>query len=301
MAVSASPGLRHLWTGPRRHQTRAGLLMVLPAALFFAVFLIYPVCNALWVSLTSWDLTSPPRFIGLGNYAELLTDDDVIHSAWVTLYYCGGFIVVTVPFALLLAILLDRKMKGRAFYQSIVFMPVVLAMVVVAMIWRAVLAPNDGVYQLFSRPFGISGVQWLNDPALAMPSLIMVSAWKSVGYYLVIFLAGLQSIPDTIYDAARIDGARGWRMFVSITLPLLRPYLLFVTVVSVVRTSQAFGAIYALTGGGPDDATAVLPFLIYQNAFLYNRMGYATAIAVVLFLVLVVLTVVQFRVLRSDT
>jgi ABC-type sugar transport system permease subunit len=225
----------------------------------------------------------------LGNYVELFSDDDVIHATWITIYYCAGFLVLTVPAALVLAVLLDRKLKGRGFYQSVVFMPVVLAMVVVAMVWRAVLAPNEGLYQLFTVPFGISGVQWLNDPALAMPSLIVVSAWKSVGYYLVIFLAGLQSIPRTLYEAARIDGAGPWRIFWAITLPMLRPYLLFVTVVSVVRTSQAFGAIYALTGGGPVDATTVLPFLIYQNAFQYNRMGYASAIAVV-----------QFRLLRTE-
>jgi multiple sugar transport system permease protein len=292
--------LRSLWSGPQQQQARAGVLMVLPAAIFFAIFLIYPVCNAIWVSLTSWDLTSPPRFIGLRNYIELLSDEDVIHSAWVTLYYSAGFLVVTLPIALALAVLLDRNLKGRAFYQSIIFMPVVLSMVVVAMIWRAVLAPNDGLYQLFTVPFGVRGVQWLNDPVLAMPALIVVSAWKSVGYYLVIFLAGLQSIPNTVYEAALLDGAGPWRTFYNITLPLLRPYLLFVSVVSIVRTSQAFGAIFALTGGGPVDATTVLPFLIYQNAFLFNRMGYASAIAVALFLVLVVLTVIQFRLLRSD-
>ena len=275
--------------------------MILPAVAFFMVFLVYPVCNAFWVSLTAWDLTSPPRFIGLQNYIELLSDDDVIHSALVTVYYSAGFLVVTLPLALALAVLLDRKIKGRAFYQLIIFLPVVLSMVAVAMIWRAVFAPNDGLYQLFSAPFGIHGVQWLNNPALAMPSLIIVSVWKSVGYYLVIFLAGLQAIPVTVYEAAILDGAGPWRTFYFITLPLLRPYLLFVSVVSIVRTSQAFGAIYALTGGGPVDATTVLPFLIYQNAFLFNRMGYASAIAVVLFLVLVVLTIIQFRVLRNET
>lgn len=275
--------------------------MILPAVAFFMVFLVYPVCNAFWVSLTSWDLTSPPRFIGLQNYIELLSDDDVIHSALVTVYYSVGFLVVTLPLALALAVLLDRKIKARAFYQLILFLPVVLSMVAVAMIWRAVFAPNDGLYQLFATPFGIHGVQWLNDPTLAMPSLIIVSVWKSVGYYLVIFLAGLQAIPRTVYEAALLDGAGPWRTFYNITLPLLRPYLLFVSVVSIVRTSQAFGAIYALTGGGPVDATTVLPFLIYQNAFLFNRMGYASAIAVVLFLVLVVLTVIQFRVLRNET
>ncbi len=273
--------------------------MILPAILFFAVFLIYPVLNAFWVSLTRWDLTTPPRFVGLRNYVNLLGDDDFVHAFWVTLYYITGFMVITLPLALAVAILLDRKLRGRSFYQAVIFMPVVLSMVAVAMIWRGIYAPHDGLYQAFTAPFGLTGVQWLNDSNLAMPALILVSVWKNVGYYLVIFMAGLQSIPSTTYEAARIDGARSWALFWHITLPLLRPYVLFVMVVSVIKTSQAFAAIYALTGGGPDNATKVLPFLVYENAFQFNNMGYASAIAVVMFVGLVALTIVQFRVLRS--
>jgi ABC-type sugar transport system permease subunit len=299
-AVLAGPRLRRFRSGPLREQARAGVLMVLPCVVFFAIFLLYPVVNAFWVSLTKWDLTSPPQFIGLRNYTDLFGDPDVGHAAWMSLYYIVGFMAVTLPGALGLAILLDRQLRGRAFYQGVIFMPVVLSMVVVAMIWRAVYTPHDGLYQLFTAPFGITGVRWLDSTVLAMPALILVSAWKNVGYYMVIFLAGLQSIPSSTIDAARIDGAGRWRLFLHVTLPLLRPYLLFVTVVSVIKTSQAFAAIYALTGGGPDDATKVLPFLIYENAFQFNQMGYASALAVVMFVALVVLTVAQFRLLRSD-
>jgi multiple sugar transport system permease protein len=145
----------------------------------------------------------------------------------------------------------------------------------------------------------VTNLQWLNSATLAMPALIIVAVWKNVGYYMVVFLAGLQAIPKNLYEAARIDGAGGWRLFRSITLPLLRPYLLFVVVVSVIRTMQSFSAIYTLTDGGPAGATKVLPYLIYENAFSFNRMGYASALAVVMFCGLLLLTAVQFRLLRD--
>jgi ABC-type sugar transport system permease subunit len=286
-------------SGLARQTSRAGLLMVLPSVLFFAVFLVYPVLNAFWVSLTRWDLIASPRFVGLSNYARLLTDPYFLNSVVVTAYYTFGLLVVVLPLSLLLAILLDRQMKGRGFYQAVIFTPVVLSMVVVAMIWRAVYAPTGGLYLLFTEPFGYTNLQWLNDSTLAMPALIIVSVWKNVGYYMVIFLAGLQAIPLTYYEAARIDGAGVWRQFVHITIPLLRPYLLFVMVISIIKTAQSFSIVYTLTNGGPADATKVLPYLVYENAFGFFRMGYASSIAVLMFVVLLGLTIVQFRLLRT--
>ncbi|HEX3346504.1 MAG TPA: sugar ABC transporter permease [Acetobacteraceae bacterium] len=285
---------------PFRSQARTGLIMVTPAAAFFAVFFIYPVVNAVWVSLTSWDLIGPQKFIGIRNYVRLLGDDDFLHAAWVTVAYSGSFLIVTLPLALGLAVALDRPMQARGVYQAIIFAPVVLSMVVVAMIWRAVYSPVGGLYLMFTAPFGLTNIQWLNREDLALPALVVVSIWKNVGYYLVIFLAGLQSIPASFYEAARIDGAAPSRVFRSITLPLLKPYILFALVIGIIRTSQTFSAVYALTEGGPNDATTVLPFLIYQNAFQFNRMGYASAMAIVMFAALLVLTVIQFRLLRSE-
>ncbi|MFI5015021.1 MAG: carbohydrate ABC transporter permease [Hyphomicrobiales bacterium] len=273
--------------------------MILPAAIFFTVFLIYPVANAFWVSLTSWDLVSPPRFVGLNNYRLLLDDDDFKASLSITLYYTLGILSIELPLSLFLALLLDRRIKARGFYQAVIFTPVVLSMVAVAMIWRAVFAPVGGLYLLFTEPFGITNLQWLNSAKLAMPALIIVGVWKNAGYYMVVFLAGLQAIPKSFYEAARIDGAGAWRLFRWITLPLLRPYLLFVVVVSIIRTTQSFSAVYTLTDGGPAGATKVLPYLIYENAFGFNRMGYASAIAVLMFFGLLVLTAVQFRLLRD--
>jgi ABC-type sugar transport system permease subunit len=286
------------WRGRYRYPG-TGLLMILPAAIFFVVFLIYPVANAFWVSLTSWDLVSPARFVGLNNYRLLLDDDDFKASLLITLSYTAGILSIELPLSLFLAMLLDRRIKGRGFYQAVIFTPVVLSMVAVAMIWRAVYAPVGGLYLLFTEPFGVNNLQWLNSTRLALPALIIVGVWKNVGYYMVVFLAGLQAIPKSFYEAARIDGAGAWRLFRWITLPLLRPYLLFVMVVSIIRTTQSFSAVYALTGGGPADATKVLPYLIYENAFGFNRMGYASAIAVLMFFGLLVLTAVQFRLLRD--
>ncbi len=283
-----------------RRQARTGLMMVLPAVLFFAVFFVFPVLNAGWVSMTSWDLVGPQRFIGLRNYERLLTDDDFLHSARVTFIYTAGFLVVTLPTSLGLALLLDRKLRARGIYQAVIFAPVVLSMVAVAMVWRAVYAPVGGLYLLFTAPFGVTHLNWLDNTTLVMPALILVSLWKNLGYYMVIFLAGLQSIPAALQEAARIDGAGAFRVLRHVTLPLMRPYILFVMVISLIRTSQTFSAIYALTEGGPDDATKVLPYLVYENAFQFNRMGYASAIAVVMFAGLLALTAIQFRVLRGE-
>lgn len=274
--------------------------MVLPSVIFFAVFVIYPVCNAFYVSLTSWDLISAPKFIGLGNYVRLLSDKNFLNSAWVTTYYTIALMIIELPVALGLAILLDRQIKGRAFYQAIIFAPAVLTMVAVAMIWRVVYTPTGGLYLMFTAPFGITGLQWLNNKDLAMPAILIVSLWKNVGYYMVIFLAGLQAIPTSYYEAARMDGAGSWSLFRHITLPLLKPFILFVSVVSIIRASQAFSLFYSLTNGGPANATKVLPYLIYDVAFGFNRMGYAAAMAVVMFAVLMVLTAIQFRVLRPQ-
>ncbi len=273
-------------------------LMVLPSVVFFATFVFYPIGNAAYVSLTSWDLIGPPRFIGWRNYERLLTDPNFLHSAWVTVYYSVVLLAFELPISLGLAILLDRNIKGRSFYQAVIFAPAVLTLVVVAALWRVVLAPVGGLIEVVTEPFGVTGVQWLNNRDLAMPAVILVSLWKNVGYYMVIFLAGLQAIPMTYYEAARLDGAGRWALFRYVTLPLLRPFLLFVMVISVIRAAQAFSLFYALTNGGPADATKVLPYLIYETAFGFNRMGYASAMAMLMFAALLVLTAVQFSLLR---
>ena len=288
----AAPGLVGL-------EARTGTLMVLPSVVFFAVFLVYPVVNAFWVSLTSWDLIGDPQFVGLNNYFRLFRDASFLNSAKVTIYYVIGLLIPLLPVSLGLAVLLDRRIRARGFYQAVIFAPVVLSMVVVAMIWRVVYMPTNGLYLIFTAPFGFTHLQWLNDSNLAMPALIIVSLWKNVGYYMVIFLAGLQAIPATYYEAATVDGAGPWSSFRLITLPLLRPVLLFVAVVSIIRTAQAFTSVYALTGGGPADATKVLPYLVYENAFAFNKMGYASAMAVVMFVFLLAMTAIQFRVLRE--
>lgn len=283
------------------HYPGTAWLMVAPAVLFFCVFVFYPVVNAIYVSFTSWDLVSAPKFIGFRNYIRLFSDKSFLNSALVTIYYTLILIALELPLALGLAILLDRKIKARGLYQAIIFAPAVLTMVAVAMIWRVVYTPVGGLYLMFTEPFGIAGLQWLNDKDLAMPAVLIVSVWKNVGYYMVIFLAGLQAIPTYYYEAARMDGAGSWKLFRHITLPLLKPFILFVMVVSIIRASQAFSLFYSLTNGGPASATKVLPYLIYEVAFGFNRMGYASAMAVVMFGVLLILTAIQFRVLRPQS
>jgi multiple sugar transport system permease protein len=291
---------RLLGGGVAANEARTGLLFVLPSVLFFAVFMLYPFMSAFWYSLTSWDLVSPPRFIALRNYVRIFQDDAFWNSAKVTAYYTVGLLLPMLPLSLGLAMLLDRRLRGRAFYQAVLFAPTVLAAVVVSMIWRVVYMPQGGLYQVFTAPFGLVDIPWLTNKHWAMPALIIVGIWKNVGYYMVIFLAALQGIPPTFYEAAKVDGAGSWQQFRHITLPLLRPITLFVAVVSMTRAFQGFTSAYTLTGGGPADATKLLPLLVYEHAFSFNKMGYASAIAVIMFFVLIVLTLVQFRSFRPE-
>jgi multiple sugar transport system permease protein len=300
ISTARSTRQKRMGRGLAAHEARVGLLMALPAMIFFTVFLAYPFVNAFWVSLTSWDLVSPPKFVGMRNYVRLMSDSNFINSVKVTVFYAVGLLVPLIPASLGLAVLLDRNLRGRGIYQGVLFAPVVLSMVVVSMIWRVVFMPQGGLMQLFTAPLGFPSLPWLNDQHLALPALIMVGFWKDVGYYMVIFLAGLQAISPVYYEAAKVDGASAWHQFRYITLPLLRPVLLFVAVVSMIKAFQAFSSAYTLTGGGPADATKVLPILVYQNAFFFNKMGYASAMAVLMFVVLLILTLLQFRFLRPE-
>lgn len=275
--------------------SRAGFSFVLPAILLFAAFIFLPMIYAFWISLQKWDILKPPTFVGMANY-EALAADPVFHSAIRnTLYYILGSVPAGIVLSLILALLLNQQLRLRYFFRSALFLPVVTSMVAVGLLWRYMFASEYGVLNYVLSLLGIPTQNWLVDPRLAMPAVIIASIWRQAGYNMMIFLAGLQGIPDHLYEAAAIDGAGRWSTFWRITLPLLRPTTLFVVVMSIINSFRSFEMIYVMTGGGPSFDTQVLVLYLYREAFQMLRMGVASAAAYVLFVILMVLTILQMR------
>ncbi len=294
--------LRALLPGrsPVFYQNLVGLFFAVPAVGFLLVFNIYPLLNAIYLSFHSWNLSGTPRFIGLENYTQALTEDlDFWRSVRVTFSYTFG-LVPGFGVALLLAILFNRPFRGKEILRTIYFTPVVISWVIASLVWNSVLHPSFGLNAQFFRLFGMQSISFFTDPTWVVPALILLSLWKGVGYWMVIFLAGLQGVPNEYYEAASVDGANPWQKFRNITLPLLRPTILFVSVIGFINAFQAFVPVFILTKGGPAGASRVFPVLIYDAAFTYFKMGYASALAVLLFIFLAVLSLIQMRALRSE-
>ncbi len=274
-------------------------LLLLPTIVIFAVFLFYPAVNGFWISLTKWDGINPQEFVGLDNYQKLLTDS----SFWASFRHTIFFTVITVPgimvSALGLAMLLTREIKGSNFFRAVFYWPIMISTIVVGLSWRFLFGEEFGVINYVITACGGQNVKWLTDSKLAMFIVIFVSIWSMAGYYMVMFIAGIKSISETYYEAARIDGATGWQQFRFITLPLLKPTTLLVMVLSTVNVIKTYPLVYALTKGGPAGATKFMVQMIQETGFEKSKMGYACAMTMVLFVLLALLTAVQFRLNRG--
>ena len=282
----------------RRRRGRYALVVLaflLPSAVPLTLFVLGPMVAAAWISLTKWNLLAPAQFVGFGNYAKLLSDpitgDVFLH----TVYYIVGYLPLVYFGGLALALALNTALKGRSLLRGIYFLPVVTSWIVVALVWRWLLSPNSGVVNTALGFFGIHGPGWWTDPAWAMPSIILASAWKDLGFVMVILLAGLQAIPQDMYDASKVDGAGWWRRLFSVTLPLLSPSTFFVIVISLINGFQVFDQVYAMTGGGPNGASEVVVQQIYDLTFRYGRAGDASALSWMLFVVILAVTLIQVR------
>lgn len=280
----------------QRRQALWGIVFVLPAVIFFSVFWVFPLINALWISMTNWDLLTPAEFIGAQNYVNLWNDKNFRMAVEATLFFAVGSGVPTAIIALGLALLVNRKMPGRAAFRFAFFIPAITSWVVAAIVWKMIFLPDQGLYLLITEPFGIRGVRWLTDRNIAMWAIIIMAIWKQVGPNLLIFLSGLQTIPEELLDAAEVDGANPLQTLWYITLPLLRPTTLFVCVMLVISALQSFAPIYVLTGGGPANETRVLSLLINQEAFQFYHMGKASAMSMVMFISVLLFTVVNMRI-----
>ena len=269
------------------------LAFLLPSAIPLALFVLGPMIAAAGVSLTKWNLLAPPKFVGFDNYANLLTAPQTGAVFLHTLFYIVGYLPLVYVGGLALALALNSRLKGRAFWRSIYFLPVVTSWIVVALVWRWLLNPSTGIVNTVLGFVGIDGPGWWTDPTWAMPSIILASAWKDLGFVMVILLAGLQAINPELEDAARVDGAGWWRRLWSVTLPLLSPSTFFVVVISLINGFQVFDQVYAMTGGGPNGASEVVVQRIYDLTFRYGAAGEASALSWILFVVVLGVTVVQ--------
>lgn len=268
-------------------------VLLLPSLAGMVVFLMAPVLSSLVLSFSQWDLIGEISWVGLDNYVAALADPAVLGALRNTLTFILGYLPSVVLIALGLALLLNRRIRGRVVFRAIYFVPVVTSWVAVSLIWKWLLNPQYGLVNFALGAIGIRGPGWLFDPAWAMTGVILTSVWKDIGFVTVIYLAGLQDIPEPLYEAAALDGATPWQRFWSITFPMLAPTTFFVTTISLISSFQVFDQVWIMTQGGPAGATSVMVELIYKNAFSYYKMGYASAISWVLFALIFAVTIAQ--------
>lgn len=272
------------------NQSFAGLIFILPALLGILIFIVLPVIASFCLSFTKWDLLNPIEFAGLENY-RLLFREPLFYKILVnTVVFALGTSVLGVIIPLLLAAVLNTKIKGAEFFKTAYFLPFITPMIVIGVVWEWIFDPNIG---LLNRVLQMN-INWLYDTHWAMPALIIVTVWKLIGYNLVIFLSGFASIPENLFEAAKIDGANQVQTFLNVTIPMLSPTIFFVIIITAISSFQVFDLIYLMTQGGPLDSTNVLVYSIYKNAFEYFNIGKASAIAYVLFVIILVLTLTQW-------
>ena len=280
-------------------QAFVALLFLAIPVLLLAALKIYPVFYNLYLSFTRYELFEPPRFVGMKNYNYVFSNSVTRQSIINTLLFTVEAVPVGTALALVIAKLLDQSIRGRVFLRTLYYLPVVSSVVVSAMIWRWIYSPQHGLLNYFLGIVGIPPQNWLNDPNLALISLVIVTIWGSIGSNMVIFLAGLQDIPRDVIEAARVDGANSLQNFLFITVPLMRPVILFVVVTFTIGIFRNFGLIFMLTQGGPFNRTNTMVWEVYQNVFGYLRLGRGAAISMVMLVIVLILTLISFRVLRE--
>lgn len=274
-----------------------GWSFVLPNFIGFAILTLIPILSLFYYALTSRDVFGQSEFIGLENFATLMGDSSFAVAVRNTLYYAVFQIPLTLGAALGLALLLNKGIKGRAFFRTAAFFPYITSIVAIAVVWNTLFSPDFGPINQFLRAIGVTNPPgWTASAEWSMPSVIIVSVWREMGYYMLLLLAGLQTIPAELYEAARMDGASAWRRFRFVTLPMLRPTLFFVIVMLTISSFKIFDLILVMTEGGPGQSTLVLSQFIYQKGFVENQFGYASAAAVVLFFMCIVVTIIQYLV-----
>jgi len=274
-------------------------LFISPWLIGFIVFSAGPIVASMGISLTEYSILQPPTFIGLENYRQLFNDELFYKAVFNTIYYVGVSVPLGVTLAFLMAIALNQKLRGQTWFRTIFYLPSVVSGIAVALLWGWLLNPDFGLINYLLSLVGIQGPKWLYSTTWAMPSIILMSLW-GVGGSMVVFLAGLQGIPEHLYEAAELDGAGEWGKFWNVTVPMISPVIFFNMIVTIIFAFQIFDQVYIMTNGrgGPANATLVYVLYLYRQGFEYFKMGYASALALILFLIVLGITVFQFGVAR---
>ena len=296
-APTTVPRREHVETAAKadRRRVRTAFAFLAPSLIGVVLFLLIPIVMVIGLSLVQWNMLTPMKWVGLSNYVNIFEFDGFGHSLIVTLYYVILNIPIQTAFALGMAMLLRRKRAGSGVIRIIAVLPFLSTPVAMGVVWNWIFNPATGLVNQFLAHFGITGPAWLSNEATAMPVIAFANIWQYAGYNMLFFLAGLGAIPLAVYEAASIDGATKWQQFRRVTLPLLRPTMLFVLVTGVIGSFQVFDTVYVMTAGGPGNATEVASLNIYNTAFAGFRIGEASAMSVVLFAVILAITIVQFR------
>lgn len=266
----------------------AGWVFILPAVLGTFIFIIIPVVCSFGLSFAKWDLLNPIEFVGFDNYREIFTEPLFYKIFWNTIVFALSTSAFGVIIPLILACILNSKIRGSEFYKTAYFLPFITPMIVIGIVWEWIFDPNIGLLKHFH-------INWLYDSHYAMTALIIISVWKLIGYNMVIFLSALSGISQSMFEASKIDGANAFQTFKNVTVPLLSPTIFFVVIITAISSFQVFDLIYLMTQGGPLDSTNVLVYAVYKNAFEYFNAGKASAIAYVLFVIILILTLIQWN------
>lgn len=283
--------MKNLYEKLTNNQNFAAWIFIAPAILGTFIFILIPVICSFGLSFTSWDMLNPINFVGLENYKLLLRDGLFYKILLNTIVFALSTSILGVIIPLILAAILNSKIRGSEFYKTAYFLPFITPMVVVGIVWAWIFDPNIG---FLNQVLNIH-INWLYDSKFAMPALIIVSVWKLIGYNMIIFLSAFSSVSQSLFEAAKIDGANAYQIFKNVTIPLLSPTIFFVVIITAISSFQVFDLIYLMTQGGPFDSTNVLVYSIYKNAFEYFNIGKASAIAYVLFVIILVLTLIQWH------
>jgi multiple sugar transport system permease protein len=296
MAVDSSSQISQTSNWSKKNKIREalwGYLLIFPNFLIILLFTIIPVFFSFYMSLTDWNILSAPSFIGLENYQDILKDALAKETFLNTFYFTVVSVPINVIFTLILAILLNQKIKGITFFRTAFYLPVISASVAVSLMFMWILA-NNGLLNQMLESIGLEPVRWLTNPKIALNSVIGVTIWKGLGLNMIIFLAALQDIPKELLEAAAIDGANRIQQFFKITIPLISPIIFFVTITGVIGSFQSFDLVYNMTKGGPGHATTVIGYYIWKQAFDYMHMGYGAALAYIVFIAILILTIIQW-------
>lgn len=304
MIMQELPDTKTFDVSPRKTSSRIKgewkwpVIFLAPAMVGFIVFVLYPLVASAYISLTDWDLLGPLKWIGLDNYARIFEDPTAIKVFWNTVIFTVVTVPVLLALPLLLAIALNQKIRGIRFFRAAFFLPVISSMVAMSMVWQWMYNTDFGLINWGLSLVGIDGPNWLTSEDWALTAVMITSIWKNIGFNMMLFLAGLQGISPSYYEAAELDGANWWQRLWHITVPALNSTTLFVTVMTIINSFQVFDQVVVMTGGGPNRSSSVLVHYLYQTGFQFYDMGYASALGWSLTVFVLLLTLVQFRVSR---